>query len=431
MQVRTKFSDNDLKRQQLIRYFGWVGIITIIISILPDIYFGLWKSAFLTLLLGFPLGLVVFLNRNYIDIASNVLIFWLLFILTSFSLILGRDANVHIMLLIIILATPFTIDPQKKWLIYVHISSPILVYLFLELNNFYLPFVPKLSDITPEHIKIFGIINLLVVFMIVPLSTIVILASNHKFANEIKKANELLKTRNTELTKKNEALDQFAYRVSHDLRSPIASLKGLLNILADETQLAQIRQYHQLMQKSLFRLDDFIRDILDQAQNLRTELNISHLDLNQVIKDIFDQLQFANPDNRVELRLNIQANAPMFASDLYRLKIIFHNLIANAIRYHDPQKSPAWLTISGKFDEKQAIIRIEDNGLGIAQEHQTKVFEMFYRANPNIKGTGLGLFLVKECIDKLAGEIILNSELGKGTIFTIKIPNNPIDFIID
>jgi signal transduction histidine kinase len=424
MQEKNKFSDNDLKRQQLIRYFGWVCVTAMLISILPDIYFGLWKSAFLTILFGFPFALVVFLNRNYVDIASNILIFWLLFTLTSFSLVLGRDSNVHIMLLIIILATPFTIDPQKKWLIYIHISSPILVYLFLEFNNFSLPFVPKIFDISPTHIKVFGVINLIVVFLIVPLSTIVILVSNQKFADEIKKANEQLQIRNAELTKKNEALDQFAYRVSHDLRSPIASLKGLLNILADETQIAQIREYHQLMQKSLFRLDDYIRDILDQAQNLRTELSISPLDLYQVIKDIFDQLQFANPKSRVELRLNIQANAPAFASDLYRLKIIFHNLIANAIRYHDSQKSPAWLTISGKFDAKQATIRIEDNGLGIAPEHQAKVFDMFYRANSTIKGTGLGLYLVKECIDKLGGEISLKSELGKGTTFIIQIPNN-------
>ncbi|MCU0445146.1 MAG: HAMP domain-containing histidine kinase [Microscillaceae bacterium] len=424
MASESQFSENALKRQKLIRDFGRVCLASMVVSILPDIYFGLWKSTLFTLLMGLPFWLILVVNRQYIDTASNLLIFWLLFVLIYFSVALGRESNIHMMLLVIIIAIPFTIDPQKKFLIYIHITLPILIYLFLEFNDFKLSFISPMPDVSLAHTKTFGSINLLVIFIIIPLITVVILRSNQRFAEEIHQTNEQLQNRNHELTKKNEALDQFAYRVSHDLRSPIASLKGLLNILQGETQISEIQQYHQLMQKSLFRLDDFIRDILDQAQNLRTELNISPLDLHQTIKDIYDQLKFTNPDSRVELRLHIENHTPEFASDLYRLKIIFHNLIANAIRYHDPKKNLAWLHISGFIDAQHANLRLEDNGLGIAKEHQAKVFEMFYRANSHTKGSGLGLFLVKECVEKLGGTIAMQSEMGKGTVFELKIPNN-------
>jgi signal transduction histidine kinase len=112
-----------------------------------------------------------------------------------------------------------------------------------------------------------------------------------------------------------------------------------------------------------------------------------------------------------------------FYTDKFRLNIILKNLIANAFRYSDFEKEDPTIEISIKSSISHCMILIRDNGLGIAEEHQDNVFGMFYRANTISKGSGLGLYLVKECMHKIAGEVYLRSELGEFTEFTLNIEN--------
>ena len=110
-----------------------------------------------------------------------------------------------------------------------------------------------------------------------------------------------------------------------------------------------------------------------------------------------------------------------FYSDQRRIKVIFNNLISNAIRYSNG-KDPV-IEIDVKINKINADIVISDNGTGIERKHQRKVFEMFYRATDINAGSGLGLYIVKESIDKLNGDIDMVSDVGKGTKFLISLPN--------
>lgn len=243
-----------------------------------------------------------------------------------------------------------------------------------------------------------------------------------------KKQQKIILDKNTKLTKINEELDHFAYKVSHDLRSPLASTIGLIYISKEEKDMDKLQSYILLMEKSLKKLDEFISDMLAHSRNTRTEVAIEEINIEGLLEDIVNQHQFdEDTKNKVRIVIDIKSEGQVLYSDEYRLTLIFNNLIANAIRYADKHKDDSFLKISGEINKQNAFVKIEDNGLGIAEEHLAKVFEMFYRANDSIKGSGLGLYIVKQSIDKLGGTIALSSQLGEGTCFEIQVPNFPVN----
>ncbi|MDO1447366.1 PAS domain S-box protein [Rhodocytophaga aerolata] len=239
---------------------------------------------------------------------------------------------------------------------------------------------------------------------------------------ERKKAEENLQNYNLQLQKINHELDQFVYRASHDLRAPLVSIMGLINLSHLEKDEEQKRQYLVLMEKSVRKLDTFIQDIIYYSKNSRTELVVSEADFAAMISSTVDDLKFMEEAKSIDFRTDIKQPSK-FYTDENRLTVVLHNIIANAIRYHDPSKEQ-FIAITARPEGKQRIrIIIADNGQGIAKEHQAKVFEMFYRATDKNVGSGLGLYIVKENLKKLKGTIALASEPGKGTTFTIEIPN--------
>ena len=119
-------------------------------------------------------------------------------------------------------------------------------------------------------------------------------------------------------------------------------------------------------------------------------------------------------DNKLNDSVEVQ-------SDAYRLKVVFSNLISNAIKYHDLAKDKPYILIS--CDKNHGYhINVEDNGIGIPEEHQSKIFDMFYRAHDRSEGSGLGLYIVKETLTKIGGQISVASEHGKGSTFSITLP---------
>ena len=114
--------------------------------------------------------------------------------------------------------------------------------------------------------------------------------------------------------------------------------------------------------------------------------------------------------------------SPPVAIDKTRLQIVLFNLMSNAIQYRNPQIQNPYIRIDSKCFDDRLWLQIEDNGIGIDQLYQAKVFDMFYRASENSKGSGLGLYIVKEAVEKLSGTIVLHSVLGEGTQFTLELP---------
>jgi len=234
------------------------------------------------------------------------------------------------------------------------------------------------------------------------------------------KAEEKLKVSNRKLRKTNSELDNFVYSVSHDLRAPIATVLGLINLARNDRSVGMIRKYLEMIEQSANQQDKFIKKILDQSRNARLELKKEEISFDHLINDTFSQLEYVDISESVSKNININQDKPFF-SDPWRLKVIFNNLLSNSIRYKNGDLPKINIDIT--IENNEAHIVIQDNGKGIPRKHLRHVFKMFYRATDENAGSGLGLYIVKETVDKLHGIIKLSSDLGKGTEVDLHIPS--------
>jgi len=133
-------------------------------------------------------------------------------------------------------------------------------------------------------------------------------------------------------------------------------------------------------------------------------------------------LKYMEGFDKTEKDVVVMGDQPFF-SDSYRIKVIMNNLLSNAIRYRDEAKSNHYVGIRVEVHDRHAQILIEDNGIGIPPEMKSKVFNMFFRGSTKSDGAGLGLYIVREMVSKLNGEIFLESVYGAGTKVTIELPS--------
>lgn len=241
---------------------------------------------------------------------------------------------------------------------------------------------------------------------------------------ERKKVEEALTRNNAELQKTNTELDRFVYSTSHDLRAPLKSMLGLINIIKgkidDSNELQQ--ECISMLNKSVVKLDNFIEDILDYSRNSRLEVSKDAINFKELIHEITANHKFIEETKRSLLQVEIQQDGT-FISDKRRIAVILNNLISNAIKYSKPSIENSFIKIIVTCTDEKALITVADNGIGIAESEKDKIFEMFYRATISSTGSGLGLYILKESLEKLGGKINLESQLNIGTTFHIEIPN--------
>ncbi len=239
---------------------------------------------------------------------------------------------------------------------------------------------------------------------------------------ENKKWQEALIANNAELKKINSELDRFVYSASHDLRAPLVSVLGLINVAEMDTADPAQKQYLNMMRKSINKLDGFIQDIIIYSRNSRLDVVKNTIDFKSIIDEVVDNLRFMEGAGRIEIYKEIEYTTE-FRSDQKRISVILNNLFSNAIKYHNLNQKKPYVSVNVRMIEGYAEIKLTDNGEGIAAENHDKIFEMFFRASERNVGSGLGLYIVKEIIDKLNGTISFESTPGAGTTFIVRIPN--------
>lgn len=230
-----------------------------------------------------------------------------------------------------------------------------------------------------------------------------------------------LRKQNRELSKVNQELDNFVYSVSHNLRSPLASITGLIHLAKQVDKDPYLLELHERMEDSISKLDETLKEILDYSRNVRNGIHYEEIDLEDLVDATLDKLHYlGNSENMVK---NMQVmGAGKFYSDKARLQIVLRNLLANSLLYKDKTR-PLYLYIQAFLDEDRATLILSDNGIGIEEEIQSRIFEMFYRGTEMSKGAGLGLYIAREMVMKLGGKITFNSIPGEGTTFVVSLPN--------
>ena len=230
-----------------------------------------------------------------------------------------------------------------------------------------------------------------------------------------------IEVKNENLTLVNHELDRFVYSASHDLRSPITSLKGLIEITQLEDDITQIKSYLSLMHQSLTKQDQFISDIIDYSKNKRKQIIIEPVSLKEIFNEAISQLMHIENANKITFRQELEID--QIQSDGLRLKIIISNLISNAIKYADNNKQEMFISIKTYISEGFNRIEIADNGIGIKDDCKDYIFEMYFGTNKN-KGSGLGLYIVKEAVENIKGNISVISENSIGSKFIVAIPTS-------
>jgi signal transduction histidine kinase len=243
----------------------------------------------------------------------------------------------------------------------------------------------------------------------------IINVTNRKLAEEkIIKQKDLLEKANAEL-------DRFVYITSHDLKAPLLSIQGLIHLAEISEDKSEVEMCLKMMMERIKGLENFIADIIDYSRNVRIGLVSEEIKLKNLIEKIYKDLFYLENVDKIDFQINVDDNLT-FKSDEKRVNVILKNLIFNAVKYQNfKQKKPS-ITVSANEDGNNLEISVNDNGEGIDPEIQDKIYDMFFRASEKSSGSGLGLYIVKEMVNKLGGNINLKSKVGKGSEFIVRIP---------
>ncbi len=265
------------------------------------------------------------------------------------------------------------------------------------------------------RVSLFVMVNFMCVIAACVMIITIMLRINHR-------AEHTIEAKNEELTKTNSELDRFVYSASHDMKAPLSSIIGLLNLSDKTTDIAELRQYNQLMRGRVNDLEKFIQEIMDYSRNARQELKTEKIELKPLIEKMVLDLCYAEEAKGVITEVVVE-DAVCLVSDPARLKIILTNLFANSLKYRDPAKPQSVLRVHARSEPGKTVIEVVDNGIGIAPEHLPKVFDMFYRATEKSLGSGLGLYIAREAAKRLGGFLTVSSRLGEGASFLLHVPD--------
>ncbi|MBW8040617.1 MAG: response regulator [Planctomycetes bacterium] len=241
--------------------------------------------------------------------------------------------------------------------------------------------------------------------------------------------NDITERKQTEekLKEAMEMKSQFISTVSHDLRTPLACIKegvtivldGIVGKISDEQ-----RNYLDIAKRNIDRLANLVNDVLD-FQKLgtgRVEFNMQKNDITKVVGEVHDTMLSSAKDSGVDISLELEDNLPKARFDRDKIIQVLTNLVSNAIKFTPKH---GLVSVSVQYYGEELVIRVNDTGMGIPKEALPRIFERFYcvpRPGKQIQGTGLGLAIVKKIVTMHDGRIEVESEVDKGTIFTIFLP---------
>lgn len=226
-----------------------------------------------------------------------------------------------------------------------------------------------------------------------------------------------LNEQNAALASANKELDLITHSISHDLRAPINSMMGLVNLVQLESDPEKQKTYVSMLQRTLNKQEKFIKEVVELSKESRQHVKSQIVELDFLVEQVINTHKHMSAAQ--DMKFIKHMGIHKLFTDPHRLEIILNNLVSNAIKYHDPSKSDKFIEIKTYSGNDKIHIEVTDNGLGIHEKDISKIFDMYYMSTDREKGTGLGLYIVKEAIAKLEGRIEVKSVKGNGTTFTV------------
>jgi PAS domain S-box-containing protein len=229
----------------------------------------------------------------------------------------------------------------------------------------------------------------------------------------------------SELEKRNAELEQFTYTVSHDLRSPLVTIRGFLGYLHQDAVSGDLTRFDKDMNRianAVDKMQVLLNDLLELSRVGRIMNPPEKTPFDQIVKETIDLMM--GPLDERKVNVDIQENLPTIYGDRTRLLEVMQNLIDNAIKFMGDQPDPRIEIGTSGFDEKdnKPVFFVRDNGIGIDPQYHKRIFGLFNRLDPTTEGTGIGLTLVRRIIEVHGGRIWVESQLGSGATFLFTLP---------
>ncbi|HEU5289140.1 MAG TPA: HAMP domain-containing sensor histidine kinase [Cyclobacteriaceae bacterium] len=421
MPLTEDFSEQ--KRIKLFERFTLIGALIGVFHFFPDLFIGTKEAPIFDLIISVVSFGAYTIHRKGFHIAGRVLaLIFLNLIVTVYACVMPKEIGIYLFYLpmMALSMAVFGNNHRILRLSFTAFSSILLISLFLSDFNLIGPI-----QFESANEETFFMINLISCAITLVICVNFILVVNQESEKRLCVLAEEVKAKNTELEKTNSELDRFLYSTSHDLRSPLLSIKGLVNITRSESVNPVVQKYLTLIEERADRLDFFIRDIIDYSRNSRTGLSYDLVNLHHAVIEVQQNFQFLEGAANIDFQNDIIVEEVVL--DRNRIMIILNNLISNAIKYHRQDGENKWVKTSVSKSKSIITIVVSDNGQGIQADRKDKVFEMFYRGTERSQGSGLGLYIVREAVEKMYGKIHVESIEGAGTSFFITIPVIEVD----
>lgn len=274
----------------------------------------------------------------------------------------------------------------------------------------------ELPPLSPQYHQVIFLLTYLFSFALSIVYVYFLVHLNHLSERELILKETFAQQKNEQLLQANKSLDQLVYSVSHDLRSPLNSILGLVQLTERASSEQESQHLLKMMKERIALQNTYIQEVIEYTRNSKGELRIEKIGLKNLVDEIINSLRFSVDAIQIEFVNQVNAVTTL-TSDRMCLWIALNNLIGNAIKYHDLRKQKPFIEIG--YAEDRNSIYVLDNGTGILPEHQKKIFNMFYRGSNRIGGSGLGLHIIKEAVEKTGGRIEVDSRLGEGSKFEI------------
>lgn len=335
-----------------------------------------------------------------------------------YSLVTPREAGIYMFYFpwVAVAALIFG-EHERFWRIF-FITVSIITLLVLFVSDFELLSQWKLTGVQTGRPYVFNIITSILLTAVVIYFMIHL---NEESEAKLRQLTTEIRQKNADLQRSNEQLDRFVYSVTHDIKVPVISIKGLAHLARIDCHDDAALEYFSKIENQTDKLSLFLLQMLDYTRNDRIGLRKEKVHLGRLIDEVIEGLTHLENAPRVEFKKFIRVEEEVVL-DRVRFMVIMNNLISNAIKYHNYSITNPWIKIMISRIGDGIQVLVADNGQGINDEFKDKVFEMFFRASSSPLGSGLGLFIVKETVEKMNGKIMLSSTEGEGACFRIELP---------
>jgi signal transduction histidine kinase len=384
---------------------------------------GLFNASYILPFFGLLVTAVFFVSYQLNEsgqhrIAKVLLLSFLNLFFFFYSLISPRELGVYVFYFpwVAAAALIFNNDERSWRVFFITLSIALLLILFISdftlLSNWQID-VPQTT--------VSFVFNIVTSVLTTAIFILFMIKMNETSEERLRKLTDEIHQKNQQLRKSNEQLDRFVYSASHDIKLPIISIKGLTHLARIDCNDPKALTYLSKIESQTDNLGEYVLEMVEYARNTRSGVRKEQVNISDLVDDVIENLSTLENASRIEFKkfIRIEENVMI---DRVRFMVILNNLISNAIKYHNYSLTNPWIKIMiSKIGDKIQIM-VADNGHGITDEHRDKIFEMFFRTSDSPLGSGMGLFIVKETVEKMNGKIQLSSKEGEGACFRIDLP---------